>query len=170
MSKWAEARKRKLKMSADNENFNKNLVWSFIRSNSIQLQVIFVFMRSCKCLHDQEVVLSERKGWLGSRLNLSPSDFRNAYYVSRAGPEDGHTRLLNFDFWNPDSSNLNCTFSQNCILLFFWKISSSQPKWNSLNNRKRFVSSTFINLKFSWTRLLDFIGCRLTYIAILLLN
>lgn len=121
MAKWAEARKRKLKMSADNENFNKNLVWSFIRSNSTQLQVILVFMRSCKCSHDQKVVLSELKGWVGSRLNLSPSDFRNAYCVSRAGPEDRHPQLLNLNFWNPDSSNLTCTFGQNYILLFFLK-------------------------------------------------
>lgn len=120
MAKWAEARKRKLKMSADNENFNKNLVWSFICSNSTQLQVILVFMRSCKCSHDQEVVPSELKGWVGSRFHLSPSDFWNAYCVSRTGLEDRHPRLLNLNFWNPDSSNLKCTFGQNYILLFFF--------------------------------------------------
>lgn len=159
----------KLKMSADNENFNRNLVWSFIRSNSIQ--VIFVFMRSCKCLHNQEVVLSEIKGWLGSRINLSPSDFQNAYCVSRAGPEDWHPRLLNLDFWNLDSSNLKCTFSQNYILLFFSEKphhpNQSEIHWIS---ERGLFASTFINLKISWAKLLDFIGCHLTCIAILLLN
>lgn len=118
MAKWAEAGKWKLKMSADNENFNKNLVWSFIRFNSTQLQVIFVFVRSWKCRDVsqktyQAVVYSKINGWLDSRLGPIPSDFRKAYCVSR-GQRPWH---LTLDFWNPNPSNLKRALSQNEILV-----------------------------------------------------
>lgn len=49
--------------------------------------------------------------------NQSPSVFRNAYCVSRAGPGCWRLCLLQLDSGNPGPSNFKCAFSQNDILI-----------------------------------------------------
>ena len=137
MAKWAEAGKWKLKMSADNgENFNKNLVWSFLCLNSIQLHVVFVCMRSQKCWGVSQKTLPgrlaysdmdgssptpmDRGAWSATvhrvtkgqmrlkRLSIVQplSVFRKAYCVSRARPRGWGSPCSPLWFWKSGSFQL----------------------------------------------------------------